>query len=50
MLAAVLDLFTYINVEKTQQLQSMPKYARFNEWLVANGVEHPSVEYPVAFG
>ena len=31
-------------------MQNHPKYARFNEWLIANGVEHPGVEYPVAFG
>jgi hypothetical protein len=28
----------------------MPKYARFNAWLIENGVRHPSVDYPVAFG
>jgi hypothetical protein len=28
----------------------MPKYAKFNSWLDANGVKHPGVDYPVAFG
>lgn len=28
----------------------MPKYANFNKWLTDNGVKHPGVDYPVAFG
>jgi len=28
----------------------MPKYAKFNKWLEENGVKHPGVDYPVAFG
>jgi len=28
----------------------MPKYKRFREWCLANGVFNPSVDYPVAFG
>ena len=44
------NLHNEINWEKTRELQSMPKYKRFREWCVANGVFNPSVEYPVAFG
>ena len=43
-------MLTHINWEKTEQMQSSEKYRKFNEWLVANGVEHPAVDYPVAFG
>ena len=43
-------MFTFINEERTRELQAMPKYAKFNKWLEANGVRHPGVDYPVAFG
>jgi hypothetical protein len=46
----LIDVFTFINEEKTSELQAMPKYAKFNKWLEANGVKHPGVDYPVAFG
>ena len=39
-----------INEERTKELQEMPKYVKFKEWLEANGVVHPAVDYPVAFG
>ena len=45
-----IDVFTFINEERTRELQAMPKYAKFNKWLEANGVRHPGVDYPVAFG
>ena len=45
-----IDVFTFINEERTRELQAMPKYAKFNKWLEANGVKHPGVDYPVAFG
>ena len=47
---SLIDVFTFINEEKTRELQAMPKYAKFNKWLEANGVKHPGVDYPVAFG
>jgi len=31
-------------------LQNEPKHQRFKQWLLENGVKHPAVEYPVAFG
>jgi hypothetical protein len=43
-------VFTFINEERTRELQAMPKYAKFNKWLRANGVKHPGVDSPVAFG
>lgn len=43
-------MLSYINWEKTRELQALPKYENFRKWLAENGVVHPSVEYPVAFG
>ena len=45
-----LDTLTVINLEKTQELQQMDKYKRFEEWLQLHGARHPFVEYPVCFG
>ncbi|CDW88807.1 set domain protein [Stylonychia lemnae] len=46
----IIDLLTYINVEKTNQLKELPKYKNFAKWLKDNGVIYPAVDYPVAFG
>jgi len=43
-------LMTYYNVEETQRLRELPKYKLFHEWCDQNGVLHPGVDYPVAFG
>lgn len=44
------DIHHEINIERTRELQAMPKYKKFREWCDNNGVFNPSVEYPVAFG
>jgi len=41
---------TFINWEKTNELRALPKYQNFAKWLDENGVLHPGVDYPVAFG
>jgi hypothetical protein len=41
---------TYYNVEETKRLRELPKYKLFKEWCEQNGVLHPGVDYPVAFG
>jgi len=46
----VQELLTYRNEEKTAELQAQPRYKLLNDWCKENGVLHPGVEYPVAFG
>eukprot|EP00347_Sterkiella_histriomuscorum_P010279 403376910 len=44
------DLLTFIHHEKTNKLRQQEKYVNFQKWLEDNGVLHPGVDYPVAFG
>ncbi len=39
-----------INWEVTERLSKEPKYVAFNKWCDDNGIRHPSVRYPTAFG
>ena len=39
-----------VNWEVTERLAKEPKYIEFNKWCDDNGVKHPSIRYPVAFG
>jgi len=40
----------HIDWEKTRELQDLPKFKRFHQWLKENGARYDSIEYPVVFG
>jgi hypothetical protein len=44
------QLMSFYNEEVSSKLSQQPKYVAFKQWCDENGILHPGVEFPAAFG
>ena len=44
------QLMSFYNKEVSESLSLQPKYVAFKQWCEQNGILHPGVEFPAAFG
>ena len=44
------QLMSFYNEEVSLKLSQLPKYVAFKQWCDQNGILHPGVEFPAAFG